>query len=851
MSGQRLGRPATLARLRSIGRRGLAITGGRGAVTVRVSRDAQTALVSIPMPQGSVTAAERTVKALRRVLEPATARGIAGARAQLTGDDAGSLDFSSRLSSATPLVIGFVLVLAFVLLIATFGSPLLALSVIGLNLLSVGAAFGVLVAVFQHAWAQSLLSFQSDGAIVEWLPLFAFVVLFGLSMDYTVLILERAREARRAGASAQEAATEALGATGATVTSAAVVMVAVFAVFATLPLLQFKQLGVGLAAAIALDATIVRAVALPALLTVLGDRGVAPARARLGRAGGLGSSRTCLGSWGPPVTDKRDRTSPLSMVPRAALTPPAALEALLVVIWAITGAGYFWPMWPALGFGMALGFWASVRWALLQPRATSRWFALDAGVAVVLVVACVAIWAMAGGGYFWPIWPFVGLGTLLAVQGALLRPGQRSLELRVDELKRTRSGALHVQASELRRIERDLHDGAQARLVALTMQLGRAEERLADRPETAALVRRAREEATAAIAELRDLARGIAPPVLADRGLEAAVRSRADRSTAAVEVTGGPPPPLAARGRDGRLLRRGRGADQRRQARPAGEGAGDAAAGRHHARRRGGRRRSGRRRSVRRRAHGPQAACRGARRPPGGAQRAPRRDGRVGGVAVRVVIVEDNALLREGLVALLAENGVDVVAQAIDAPGLLRIVAGHRPDLAIVDVRLPPTFSDEGIRAAIEARARQPGLGILILSQYVEPVYTQELLATGEGGIGYLLKERVGEVRAFLDAVQRVATGGTALDREVVAQLMDARHGRTGETALDVLTPREREALELMAEGRTNAAIARAMVITPGAVEKHISNIFGKLNLSATDDDHRRVLAVLAFLRSG
>ncbi len=219
--------------------------------------------------------------------------------------------------------------------------------------------------------------------------------------------------------------------------------------------------------------------------------------------------------------------------------------------------------------------------------------------------------------------------------------------------------------------------------------------------------------------------------------------------------------------------------------------------------------------------------------------------------AMRVVVVEDQALLREGLVALLAENGIEVVAQAADGDGLLRIVAGHKPDLAIVDVRLPPTFTDEGVRAAIEARARQPGLGILILSQYVEPVYTQELLAAGEGGVGYLLKERVGEVRAFVDAVRRVAAGGTALDREVVAQLLGASRSPISETGLEVLTPREREVLELMAEGRTNAAIARAMVITPGAVEKHISNVFGKLDLPATDDDHRRVLAVLAFLQAG
>jgi DNA-binding NarL/FixJ family response regulator len=216
---------------------------------------------------------------------------------------------------------------------------------------------------------------------------------------------------------------------------------------------------------------------------------------------------------------------------------------------------------------------------------------------------------------------------------------------------------------------------------------------------------------------------------------------------------------------------------------------------------------------------------------------------------MRVVIAEDQALLREGIVALLREHDVDVVAQAEDGDGLLRVLAGHKPDMAIVDVRLPPTFTDEGVRAAIAARERHPEVGILILSQYVEPVYTAELLATGTGGIGYLLKERVGDVPAFLDAIRRVADGGTALDREVVAELVQAR-GSGGDGPLEDLSPREREVLELMAEGRTNAAIARAMVVTPGAVEKHVSNIFAKLDLPATDDDHRRVLAVLAYLRA-
>jgi DNA-binding NarL/FixJ family response regulator len=218
--------------------------------------------------------------------------------------------------------------------------------------------------------------------------------------------------------------------------------------------------------------------------------------------------------------------------------------------------------------------------------------------------------------------------------------------------------------------------------------------------------------------------------------------------------------------------------------------------------------------------------------------------------AIRVVIVEDHALLREGLVALLTENGIEVVATAEDGPGLLRIVAGHKPDLAICDVRLPPTFTDEGIKAALEARRRLPSLALLVLSQYVEPAYSGELLASGESGVGYLLKERVSEVRTFVDAVRRVAAGGTALDREVVGSLMRERHNSLPGAAIDTLTARERETIELIAQGRTNAAIARELVVTLGAVEKHISNIFQKLDLPATDDDHRRVLAVLTYLRA-
>ena len=219
----------------------------------------------------------------------------------------------------------------------------------------------------------------------------------------------------------------------------------------------------------------------------------------------------------------------------AVYAPPALLALLALIVWALTGAGYFWPMWPVFGVLLAAGMFVAVRWGLGHPSGERRRPVLSA-VAGVLVVADIVIWAMSGGGYFWPVWVIVGLGSAVAFRWAKDLPRRRNLTVRVDELTRTRSGALDVQASELRRIERDLHDGAQARLVALSMQLGRAEERLPDRPEAAALVRRAREEAAAAITELRDLARGIAPPVLADRGLEAAVQSLADRTGSAVTV---------------------------------------------------------------------------------------------------------------------------------------------------------------------------------------------------------------------------------------------------------------------------------------------------------------------------
>lgn len=215
---------------------------------------------------------------------------------------------------------------------------------------------------------------------------------------------------------------------------------------------------------------------------------------------------------------------------------------------------------------------------------------------------------------------------------------------------------------------------------------------------------------------------------------------------------------------------------------------------------------------------------------------------------MRVVIAEDLALLRDGIERLLRDSGMEVVAAVEDGDALLEVVVRERPDVAVVDVRLPPSFRDEGLRAALEARRRVPGTAVLVVSQYVEQTYAVELLADGAGGVGYLLKERIADPADFVDAVRRVAAGGTALDPEVVSQLV-ARRGPA--SPVGALTPREREVLASMAEGRSNQAIAAALVVTEGAVEKHVSNIFGKLGLAQAEGSHRRVLAVLAFLRSG
>ncbi|GAA3094271.1 DNA-binding NarL/FixJ family response regulator [Kribbella aluminosa] len=212
---------------------------------------------------------------------------------------------------------------------------------------------------------------------------------------------------------------------------------------------------------------------------------------------------------------------------------------------------------------------------------------------------------------------------------------------------------------------------------------------------------------------------------------------------------------------------------------------------------------------------------------------------------MRVVIAEDLFLLRDGLTRMLRARGVQVTAAVDNGPDLLAAVAADRPDVAIVDVRLPPTFTDEGLRAALKARREAPGLPVLVLSQYVEPLYARELLTDNAGGIGYLLKDRVMRSAPFIDAVRRVADGGTAIDPEVITRLLTHN---SSDTTLATLSPREREVLTLMAEGRSNTAIAQHMVITERAVAKHTTSIFHKLGLQPSDDDNRRVLAVLAYL---
>ena len=446
----------------------------------------------------------------------------------------------------------------------------------------------------------------------------------------------------------------------------------------------------------------------------------------------------------------------------------------------------------------------------------------------------------------------------------------RPLQRRVRELEQSRAHVVDDSAARLRRIERDLHDGAQAQMVAVAMKLGLAREKLggladgtgqADLERVLELVVAAHRGAKEAITELRDLARGIHPPVL-DQGLGAALTTLAAHHDLPVElVVDLPERPSAAIETiayfcAAELLTN---VDQA-QRRPACH-----AGGSPHARPAAA---AGQRRWLRRRPH------RGPRRP-GRARRAGQDRGRQAagqparpeaprwsplschptpdrtGAPMRIVIAEDSAVVRAGLAEILADSGHEVVAAVGNAEDLLAAVDEHHPDVTVVDVRMPPGYTDEGLRAAIAIRRGHPKVGVLVFSQYIETRYTADLLGAASGGgaagVGYLLKDRVADVGEFVEALSRVAAGGTALDPEVVTQLLRASRRTDG---LGTLTARERDVLALMAEGRSNTAIAGILVVSERSVEKHVGNIFSKLGLAPSDADHRRVLAVLRYLQS-
>ena len=440
----------------------------------------------------------------------------------------------------------------------------------------------------------------------------------------------------------------------------------------------------------------------------------------------------------------------------------------------------------------------------------------------------------------------VGAAAALALENERL---DAALRAKVEELRASRQRMLRIGLEERRRLERDLHDGAQQRLVSMALNLRLARSRLRDDPDGAGHTARRRGRGArrraggAARAGPRHPSRRAERPRAGHRARDArppGARAGGARGAARRAAPGG--------GGAGRVLRGVRGADQ----------CGEICTGKSRHRERGPRqwprggggqgRWRGRRRPGER--HGPARPGRSARGDRGAPRRRLARRLRHYGDredSVRVVVADDSVLLREGIVRLLEEWGFEVVGQAGDAEDLIRKVGAHKPDVAVVDIRMPPTNTDDGLRAALQIRADHPDTGVLVLSQYVEEGYALELVGDAAGGVGYLLKDRVADVERFIDSVKRVADGGSALDPEVVAQLV----GRARrEDPIDELTPREREVLELMAEGRSNTAIAEQMVVTERAVEKHVTSIFGKLGLVPASEDHRRVLAVLTFLRS-
>jgi DNA-binding NarL/FixJ family response regulator/signal transduction histidine kinase len=428
---------------------------------------------------------------------------------------------------------------------------------------------------------------------------------------------------------------------------------------------------------------------------------------------------------------------------------------------------------------------------------------------------------------------------------------QRGLRDELVEVSRSRARIVDAFEAERRRIERDLHDGAQQRLLSLTLKLGLARVDLAPDSPAARNLAAAHEEAKLIMTELRELIRGIHPRVLTDRGLAAALTELADRSAVPVEVEAELP---------GRLPRHIEGVAYfvaaEALANIAKHSAAEAAriprAARHGRPHHRGAGRRPRRRGSRAR-HRPRRARRPGRRgrwQHAAVQPARRSDPAIRGDPmsrpIRVVLAEDGVLLREGLVGLLGRFGFDVAATAADADGLLAAVAAHSPDLVVTDIRMPPGYGDEGLRAAVQLRRADPALAVVALSQYVELSYAAELLDSGSGErVGYLLKDRVADVQDFAASLREVVDGGTVVDPTVVRQLLRRRRD-----PLARLSPREREVLALIAEGHANAAIARRLYVTEVTVGKHVGNIFTKLDLPLSDTTHRRVLAVLTYLRN-
>ena len=415
------------------------------------------------------------------------------------------------------------------------------------------------------------------------------------------------------------------------------------------------------------------------------------------------------------------------------------------------------------------------------------------------------------------------------------------------ELRASRARIVAAADDARRRLERDLHDGAQQHLVGLALTLRLARRKLDDTELAAELLDEAIEDLATATGELRELARGLHPAVLTEGGLEPALVSIAKRATVPVTIEHAPEERLdptveitayfvvaealtnvaryAEAGRAYVSVRRV-GASLVVEVRDDGRGGASMEGG------------SGLRGLA---GPGQRARRHAVDRQPG------RRGNRAaGGAAMRVVIAEDSLLLRRGAIRLLEDAGFEVVGEAGDADELLRLVRAERPDVAIVDIRMPPTHVDEGLQAARVIRTELPEVGVLMLSQYVEERYVTALLEHGAEGVGYLLKDRVAEIERFTDAIRQVAEGGSVLDPEVVAHMLGGR-GNGG--PLERLTEREGEVLQLMAEGKTNRAISQQLYMSERAVERHVTGIFTKLDLPVTDQDHRRVLAVLAYVK--